>query len=310
MPPKSLSSWLVISLLLNGVLGGWVWFLSNPSSEEPLVPTLARANWNPQQSLQELQSPEQPVVGRRHALSYQGWVSLLSREAAAMAANAPQNLSVLAGDSISLWFPVELLPPQQVWLNQGISGETTEGLLKRVDALDTLDPQRIFIMIGINDLLRERSPQQVLREQTQLVQRLKRHHPHTAIVVQSILPHSGDSATWEGRDRLLEISNSLIQDLNNDLAAMADREGVYYLDLWPLFVDEQNQLRPHLTTDGLHLNADGYLVWSAALQLFERWQLDPHSSGHFATQGTSPKSLRFPIAPNNPSQARLVAPDS
>jgi lysophospholipase L1-like esterase len=208
------------------------------------------------------------TLHHHQSLSYKGWVALLSQEAAALAANPPQNLSVLAGDSISLWFPVDLLPPHQVWLNQGISGETTEGLLRRINVFAQLEPQNIFVMIGINDLLRGTSPEQVFQAHKQLIDQLKIHHPHSRIILQSILPHGGEESTWEGRDRLLKLPNLEIQRLNERLKALATNTQTNYLDLWNLFADEQGKLRPYLTTDGLHLNSNGYIVWSAALQMF------------------------------------------
>lgn len=277
---KSLPQWFAVSLLFNGLLGMWI-YLDRPAV--PVFPSLSQLAWDPQQSLASW-SPARPdlsshhsretqaALNRRHALSYEGWVSLLSQEAAALAANPPQKLSVLAGDSISLWFPTDLLPPDQTWLNQGISGETTDGLLRRIDAFSQLQPQNIFVMIGINDLLHDTSSQQVFNNHKRLIKRLKRRHPHSDIILQSILPHGDQASTWEGRDRLLQLSNNSIHTLNNQLKALAAAEEIYYLDLWPLFTNAEGNLRPHLTTDGLHLNANGYMVWSAALQLFTEWK--------------------------------------
>lgn len=277
---KSLPQWFAVSLLFNGLLGMWIYF---DRQSLPIIPTLSQLTWDPNQSLARwspalpdlstTHSPEtQVALGRRHSLSYEGWVALLSQEAAALSVNPPPKLSVLAGDSISLWFPSDLLPPDQTWLNQGISGETTEGLQRRIDAFDSLQPQNIFVMIGINDLLHGASPESVLREHEHLIQSLKNHHPHSDIILQSILPHGGEASTWEGRDRLLRLSNITIANLNVQLKELAEREDIYYLDLWPIFISDKGTLRSHLTTDGLHLNANGYMVWSTALQLFTEWK--------------------------------------
>jgi lysophospholipase L1-like esterase len=297
---KSLPQWFAVSLLFNGLLGMWIYF---DRSSVQIVPTLSQYAWDPNQSLaawspalpdlSTTASPEtQVAIGRRHSLSYEGWVALLSREAAALAANPPQKLSVLAGDSISLWFPADLLPPDQSWLNQGISGETTEGLERRINAFDQLQPQNIFVMIGINDLLRGASPQDVLREYERLIYSLKRHHPHSDIILQSILPHGGEASTWEGRDRLLRLPNATIANLNTQLKTLAETEGIYYLDLWPVFINAEGTLRSHLTTDGLHLNANGYMVWSTALQLFTEWkQQQAELNPNLANQQPSLRSL-------------------
>jgi lysophospholipase L1-like esterase len=211
-----------------------------------------------------------PELGPRHHLNYQEWVALLDREAEAIAARAPEHLSVLAGDSLTLWFPPELLPSEQTWLNQGISGETSAGLLNRLDLLDGTQPSLIYVMIGINDLLQGVSDETILANQQLIVRYLRRVHPQAQIVVQSILPHSAEQATWEGRDRLLAIPNRRIRELNERLETVAESEGALYLDLYPLFANSRGALKIELSTDGLHLNAQGYLIWSHALQITEQ----------------------------------------
>lgn len=211
----------------------------------------------------------EPQLGPRHQWNYEQWLAQLQREAEAIAANPPERLGVLAGDSISLWFPPELLPPQRTWLNQGISGEVSSGLLKRLPLFDNCNPEVIFVMIGINDLIRGVSPSEVLENHRAIVRDLVWVHPNARIVVQSILPHSGSGASWEGRDRLLNIPNDRIGEINRELAAIASEEGVEFLDLYPLFADSQGNLRLDLTTDGLHLNEQGYLVWRTALMVFD-----------------------------------------
>lgn len=213
-------------------------------------------------------------LGPRQKWTYDQWVAQLEREAAAAAANKPENLAILAGDSISLWFPTELLPGGKNWLNQGISGETSAGLLKRLPLLDNTTPSVVFVMIGINDLIRGVPPEQLLENSRLIIRDLLWVHPNAKVVLQSILPHSGPGATWEGRDRLLAIPNEQIRELNRSLQAIANEEGAYYLDLHPLFVDESGNLPLLFSTDGLHLNPQGYLVWRSALILFMQLQLN------------------------------------
>lgn len=205
------------------------------------------------------------AVGDREYFTYQQWVDLVRQEAQAHA-DAPR-LTVLLGDSISLWFPQELLPGRRTWLNQGISGEKSDMLLRRLDALDGTQPDTIFVMVGINDLIAQVPEKSVAQNLEQSVQYLQQQHPEARIIVQSILPHGAERATWEGRDQLLQLPNDRIQAVNTAIANMADAEGVEYLNLYPLFADGEGALRPDLTTDGLHLSDRGYLVWRTAIAL-------------------------------------------
>lgn len=228
-----------------------------------------------------------PEPGVRHQLTYQQWLAQLQREAIRSAEKPPQRLIVLAGDSLSLWFPQELLPSGVTWLNQGISGETSAGLLDRLDLFDQTQPETILVMIGINDVIRGVRDATLLANQVEIIRHLKRSHPRSRIVLQSILPHGGEQITqryvksltqpasnstrlptWV--DRLPKVPNRHIRWLNRELAAIAQEEQVEYLDLHSFFTDIRGNLRDDLSTDGLHLSQKGYQVWRSQLQKFSQ----------------------------------------
>ncbi len=221
-------------------------------------------------------------------LTYDQWVEQLKQEANAVALQKTNNLSILAGDSLSLWFPESLLPKDQIWLNQGISGETSQGLMRRLGLWKGLQPRRVFVMIGINDLLKGTASDQVLKNNQAIVRKLRQAHPKADIVLQSVLPHSGNQSTWEGRAKLDRIPNQQILQFNRKLAAIAKAEKVHYLDLNPLFTDEKGLMRKELTTDGLHLNPQGYLVWSTAMNFFSLQELESDSSTKAAAPAITP----------------------
>ncbi|MBD2388578.1 GDSL-type esterase/lipase family protein [Cylindrospermum sp. FACHB-282] len=195
----------------------------------------------------------------KHQLTYGDWKSLLALEAKALAQGQGENrLSILVGDSLSMWFPREKLPAGKLWLNQGISGDTSSGVFKRLTAFSATRPDVIYLMVGINDLRNGASDEAILRNHRRIIHRLRRNHPSGQIIVQSILP-----------TRLKTISNSRIRHLNAQIALVAKQEGANYLDIHHWFTDVEGNLSPNLTTDGLHLSPNGYHVWQSALQQIE-----------------------------------------
>ncbi len=245
------------------------WWLPHPMKKS------AATTQVPQSTPAETPPPSpSPELGPRHQLNYQQWVLLLKKEADVIASRQPQNLAILLGDSLSLWFPNELLPTEVTWLNQGISGETSAGLLKRLSLFDKTQPDVIFLMIGINDLIRGVEDQTILTNQELIIRNLRQVHPQATIILQSILPHGAEKATWQRRDRLLEIPNSRIQQLNQRLKVIAQAQGAIYLDLYPLFAEESGNMNMDLSTDGLHLSPKGYLVWHYALQIVNQMVMD------------------------------------
>ncbi len=264
---------MLLSLALNGLLFLAVLASLVDRSTSPTPPKTVLPQANASITTHRGASVFVPQLGDRQYLDYQQWVALLRQEA--IAARGLPHLTVLLGDSISLWFPRNFLPGRRTWLNQGISGEHTDGLLARLSNLDDIPVETFFIMIGINDLIAGQSEDQVTQNVARMVTYLQDKHPDAQIVVQSILPHSGANATWEGRDRLLLLPNYRIQSVNQTLQTIAAEQDVYYLDLYPLFADGEGALRLDLTTDGLHLNSQGYLVWRTAIALLLNTELAP-----------------------------------
>lgn len=271
---KNFPTWAFFSLAANGLLilaialvllRKYEWSIASPIIHSAVATRLSDPK----------AADSASELGPRHQLNYQQWVELLGREADVAAKQQPKQLAVLVGDSLSLWFPNEMLPPERTWLNQGISGETSKGLLNRLALFDKTKPEVIFVMIGINDLIRGVKDETILANQQMIVRYLRRVHPKAKIVLQSILPHSDQKATWEGRDRLLAIPNSRIQELNEQLRAIAKEDDIIYLDLYPLFADADGNLKSELSTDGLHLNPQGYQVWRNALLVLDQLVLEP-----------------------------------
>lgn len=188
--------------------------------------------------------------------TYGQWKRLLAKEARAIAHGRGDNrLAVLVGDSLTLWFPQEKLPYGTLWLNQGISGDNSNGILKRLSAFSQTQPDAIYVLAGINDLKQGATNEAILSNIRQIIRRLRLSHPQSEVVVQSILP-----------TRVSTISNIRIRYLNRQIAAIAQQQGASYLDLHSRFTDLEGNLRADLTTDGVHLTRRGYELWELALQ--------------------------------------------
>lgn len=208
----------------------------------------------------------------RQKPSYQQWQRLLAREADAVAKGQGNNrLSIMVGDSLSLWFPGDRLPQNQFWLNQSISGDTTAGILRRLSAFAKTRPTTIYVMAGINDLKRGASDNQILWNLRQIIQRLQKAHPQAQIIVQSILP-----------TRSAKFSNERIVALNQKLEAIAQQDNAVFLNLFAAMSDTEGNLNSELTTDGIHLNARGYRTWQLGLMEAESWMI---SRGQNQTEG-------------------------
>ena len=209
--------------------------------------------------------------------THEQWKLLLEQEAKAVAKGQGSNrLAILVGDSLSMWFPSQSLPYGQLWLNQGISGENSGQILKRLSAFAKTRPNTIYVMAGTNDLRQGASDRIILDNIRQIVRRLRSNHPQAQVVVQSVLP-----------TRLKNIPNERIYNLNQQIAAIAQQEGTGFLNLYSVFADEQGQLQQDLTTDGIHLSRRGYQVWQEALNYADSVMVANRDGGIAQGLGTS-----------------------
>jgi len=165
----------------------------------------------------------------------------------------PRNGVVFLGNSITEGFELEVWFPGQDYLNRGIAADHLDGLLERLDNSATgLEPAKLFIMIGINDIGAGRDNTYLKSMFTVLVDTLKQALPGTEIYIHSILP---TTARWKN------CPPRQIRKVNRFLAKLAHKRDLVFVDLHPLFLDGRNYLAQQYTRDGLHLNQEGYAVW-------------------------------------------------
>lgn len=143
--------------------------------------------------------------------------------------------------------------------NRGILGDTTEGVLNRIDNSVESNPHKLFILIGINDLYQGRTVKDILSTYHRILQIIQEKSPKTQVFVQSVLPVNPERIFKKGL-------NDKIVELNNALQGLAKKFGFHYIDLFSCFLDNANQLNDHYSPDGLHLNKEGYLIWKRMIE--------------------------------------------
>ena len=146
--------------------------------------------------------------------------------------------------------------------NRGIVGDIVQGLIDRIGPIIKGQPRKLFIMSGVNDISHDVSADSIARAMEKLIVMVKQGSPRTKIYLQSLLPFNNDVREWKllkGRDHVVVEANALLEQV-------ARRQGVTWINLYPLFVDDQGRLRADLTNDGLHLMGQGYLLWRDAIR--------------------------------------------
>lgn len=149
-------------------------------------------------------------------------------------------------------------------VNRGISGDIATGVSDRLDSVVKGKPAKIFLMIGVNDVSHHISADSIATDITAIVDRIVTETPGTKLYIQSCLPFNESFKRW----KKLEGQQQVIIDLNKRLEQLAKQSGATWINLYPIFSDGNDNLKPEYTNDGLHLLAPGYMAWKEAIEKY------------------------------------------
>jgi lysophospholipase L1-like esterase len=185
------------------------------------------------------------------------WVDQRTKFAAQ--AKEDRGALVFLGDSITeIWSDVGSSFPGIHTANRGIGGDTTRGVLIRLqgDVLD-LNPRGVVLLIGTNDLEEKADPETIAGNLRLIIEALKQKSPTMPVVLCEVFPSSPTEARPPDKIRRL---NALY------LQAVADEPQVTVLDTWSLFANTHGNAKEEEMPDLLHPNILGYARWAAALR--------------------------------------------
>lgn len=150
-------------------------------------------------------------------------------------------------------------------INRGIVGDALEGIDRRLHQILPGHPAKLFLMAGVNDLSHGLSPDSIASLTRRVADRVLRESPSTKLYLQSLLPIN---ESFE-RYKLLSGKTEEIPAINERLSRLAREKNIEFINLFPLFTEKgSSTLDPGLSTDGLHLNDEGYRIWAKALRKY------------------------------------------
>jgi len=164
---------------------------------------------------------------------------------------------VFLGNSITEGFVFDKYFKNTKIINRGINSDHIDGIIERLQySVIKLQPAKLFILIGINDIGRQDSDSTILSNFDTLLKMITDKLPATEVFVHSILP---TTAKWKN------CPPKKIVRLNKQIKEFAHINKFTWIDIYTLFVDENSFLKSELTSDGLHLNQAGYQLWANKL---------------------------------------------
>src|SRR5690554_798241 len=166
---------------------------------------------------------------------------------------------VFVGDSLIAYMDTKKFLKTNI-INMGIPGDTSVGVIKRLDQIVRIQPSKVLINIGSNDLVLFKShPDEIVENIKKIVNYLSTYVFDVKIYVTLVTPVLRDDV----------ISNHLyIQNRTNDrieaINESLKKSNLELVDTHRLWLN--GSLNKAYSTDGIHLNEVGYRVYIESIK--------------------------------------------
>ena len=217
---------------------------------------------SPDASRYQIPATDDGLPGSGPIRRYDWFKRLWEQRRTAWARQAAQDKGavVFLGDSITQGWGDNMkgMFPGMKTANRGISGDTTRGVLIRMDEdVLALDPKAVVLLIGTNDLEEGADPETIAANLKLVVAKIKQSQPNAPIVLCKVFPSA------ESKKRPAD----KIKKLNDLYAGLAKGDPqITVMETWVLFANEQGDAKMEEFPDLLHPNDAGYTKWAAGLR--------------------------------------------
>lgn len=179
--------------------------------------------------------------------------------------SAVKGQTVFAGSSLMEMFPVEewmkeLGEDAPICYNRGVGGYCTTDMLPIMEeCVLELEPSKVFINIGTNDLSKpEVTISQVMENYDRILTMIEERLPKVKIYLMAYYPINYDAAIEEMKPVLLIRNNEKINVANRQVEALAKKHHQKYIDVNAPLKDELGRLKAEYTIEGMHIRPEGY----------------------------------------------------
>jgi lysophospholipase L1-like esterase len=153
---------------------------------------------------------------------------------------------VMLGDSITAGADWAGMFPQVGIVNLGVLGDTSAGVLNRLEDSVDLKPRMVFLMIGVNDI-RRKFPIELVEMHVELAAERLMGNGITPVIQSTLYVFD-------------EKVNEKVKALNMMMRAWCAGRSIAYVDLNDV-LSADGALLARYTEDGIHLNKEAYRLW-------------------------------------------------
>lgn len=169
---------------------------------------------------------------------------------------AGEDRVVFMGDSITQGWLLDVSFPGKLYINRGISGQTTPQMVLRFHQdVIALKPKAVIILAGINDIAGNTGPMTLEQTEDNFAAMAEMATANKIkVVLCSVLP--AYDFPWSPG----QYPAHKVVALNEWIKAYAAEKGFVYVDFYSSMKDDRGGLPPTLSKDGVHPLPAGYAI--------------------------------------------------
>ena len=114
---------------------------------------------------------------------------------------------------------------------------------------------KVYIKVGLNEL-GYGTEENFEKTYAELIAKIREYEPRAIIFVHAILPVTAEKSNTDKAH-----NNANIAARNAALEQFAKEQKAYFIDAGPALSDEEGNLRPEMTSDGIHLKPEYMKLW-------------------------------------------------
>ena len=202
---------------------------------------------------------------------------------------------VFVGDSITDFCNLDTYYPGLKAVNRGISGDTIEGILGRLDeSIFELEPSIVVLLGGANNFAEgyDDVETHIVDTYRSILTQISARLPQAKVIVQSVYPVS--DVSFHNR---YKFGHGHINAINQKLEALTKSLGYNYADVFSVISTGDEEFDKKYTDDGLHPNKNGYAVISEYLRpIIDNLILEQTHSASLQESGMDTGSKRVNVS--------------
>lgn len=162
------------------------------------------------------------------------------------------------GDSITYGYDLQEYLLDYPVINSSIIGNETDDILENLEKrVFKYKPNKLILLIGINDLKNFKEPEHVIKNIEKITEKIGKKYPKCKIYIQSIYPVGKKIEKNYDVPEIDTLKNNIIKT-NKEIKQLCKKNNYTYIDIYPLLKTDEDLLDSDYTKDGLHLTEEGY----------------------------------------------------